>query len=96
MEVYQKETDLQKERHKRLKKIFTMKKIAKLYKEQNPENDTPKADDKKGSVYIEFLNKDKNFQQDRKYFDSYSEARKWAIENFDSFDQDMIHYAYFN
>ena len=44
------------------------------------------------AVFIEFLNKDKNFQKDIKHFKSYDEAVKWAKENFDKFNPDMIKY----
>ena len=47
----------------------------------------------KSRVYIKFLNKDKNFREDTKYFDSYEEAVKWGRDNFERFDQDMIHYS---
>jgi hypothetical protein len=40
--------------------------------------------------YIDYLNKKKNFKQDRKYFDSYNSAFSWAMENFERFDRDMI------
>jgi hypothetical protein len=40
--------------------------------------------------YIDFLNRNKNYSRDRKYFDTYEDAKKWALENFDRFDQDMI------
>ena len=43
-------------------------------------------------VYIEFLNKEKGFKKDIKHFKSYEEAVKWARENFDRFDPDMIKY----
>lgn len=43
-------------------------------------------------VYIDFLNKKKNFQRDRKYFNSYEDAKKWALKNFDKFNSDMIKY----
>jgi DNA repair protein RadC len=45
-------------------------------------------------VYIEFLNKEKGFKKDTKYFNSYEEAVKWARENFDKFNPDMIKYTY--
>lgn len=45
-------------------------------------------------VYIDYLNKEKNFKRDRKYFDSYEEAKKWASKNFDRFNSDMINYEY--
>ena len=44
------------------------------------------------TVYIDYLNKNKNFQQDRKYFATYELAVKWAKKNFERFDPDMIKY----
>lgn len=41
-------------------------------------------------VYIDFYNKKKNFKQDRKYFKSDEEAKKWALKNLQKFDIDMI------
>lgn len=46
-------------------------------------------------VYIDFLNKDKKFKQDRKYFKSWDDAVKWARKNFDKFSPDMISYESF-
>jgi hypothetical protein len=46
-------------------------------------------------VYIDFLNKDKKFKQDRKYFKSWDDAVKWARKNFDKFNPDMISYESF-
>ena len=43
-------------------------------------------------VYIEFLNKDKGFKKDIKHFNSYEKAVKWAKENFEKFNPDMIKY----
>jgi hypothetical protein len=45
-------------------------------------------------VYIEFLNKEKGFKKDVKNFNSYEEAVKWARENFEKFNPDMIKYKY--
>lgn len=42
------------------------------------------------NYYIDYLNKDKGFKHDRKYFKSYEEAKKWVIENFEKWDTDMI------
>jgi predicted transcriptional regulator len=42
--------------------------------------------------YIEFLNKDKNFQRDKKIFDSYELAIEWGKSNFENFNIDMINY----
>ena len=45
------------------------------------------------AVYIEYLNKDKNFQVDRIYFETYEQARAWALTNFEKFNPDMIKYV---
>tara|TARA_R100001530_G_scaffold60360_3_gene43631 strand:+ start:3241 stop:3573 length:333 start_codon:yes stop_codon:yes gene_type:complete len=42
--------------------------------------------------YIDYLNKDKNFTTDRKYFSNYTQAMKWGISNLDNFNTDMIKY----
>jgi len=42
--------------------------------------------------YIEYHNKDKGFKKDRIEFETYEEAKKWAIANFEKFDPDMINY----
>lgn len=42
-------------------------------------------------IYIEFLNKDKNFKVDRIYFESYKEAKIWGINNIHNFNIDFIH-----
>jgi hypothetical protein len=47
-------------------------------------------------VYIDFLNKKKGFKQDRIKFNSYEDAVKWARQNFDKFDRDMIKYESIN
>jgi bifunctional non-homologous end joining protein LigD len=47
-------------------------------------------------VYIEFLNKKKNFTKDKKYFNSQNEAREWAIKNFEKFHPDMIKHEFAN
>jgi len=54
---------------------------------------TEGADEK---VYIDFLNKDKKFKQDRKEFsgkNAYQDAVKWGRENLEKFNSDMIHYV---
>lgn len=53
----------------------------------------PASKPKEESVYIEFLNKDKNFQQDKKYFTSYETAKEWGKKEFDNFNLDMIKYG---
>ncbi len=40
--------------------------------------------------YIDYLNKDKNFTTDRKYFSNYTQAIKWGKSNLDNFNIDMI------
>jgi len=55
------------------------------------EPDAPNADENLSQkFYIDFLNKKKGFKQDRIYFNSYEEAKDWAIKNFDRFDPDVI------
>lgn len=44
------------------------------------------------TVYIDFLNKKKGFKVDRKYFETYDKAVKWAKRNFERFCPDMIKY----
>jgi hypothetical protein len=46
------------------------------------------------AVYIEYLNKDKKFQKDRKDFESYDEAVAWARKNLEKFNPDMIRYTF--
>jgi hypothetical protein len=47
-------------------------------------------------VYIDYLNKEKGFKQDRIKFNSYEEAVKWAKKNFEKFNSDMIKYESIN
>lgn len=44
-------------------------------------------------VYIEFLNKDKGFIKDKKFFDTYNKALAYIRKNFDKADPDMIKYV---
>lgn len=41
-------------------------------------------------IYIEYLNKDKNFTVDKIYFETYEEAKIWAKSNFEKFNPDII------
>lgn len=44
-------------------------------------------------TYIEFLNKDKNFQKDKKVFrgeDAYDQAVEWGRKNLENFNMDMV------
>lgn len=43
--------------------------------------------------YIDILNSKKNFQQERKWFKTYEEAKKWGKKNLENFDLDMINYS---
>lgn len=40
--------------------------------------------------YIDFLNKDKGFKQDREYFDNWEDAVNWGKANLENFNIDMI------
>jgi hypothetical protein len=40
--------------------------------------------------FIEFLNKNKNFKKDKKYFKTEEQAKKWAIKNLGKFNPDYI------
>jgi hypothetical protein len=51
---------------------------------------------KEEKVYIDYLNKQKGFKQDRIKFNSYEEAVKWARKNFEKFNSDMIKYESVN
>ena len=44
------------------------------------------------TVYIDYLNKDKNFKEDRIFFETYEQAVIWAKDNLERFDRDMIKY----
>jgi hypothetical protein len=45
-------------------------------------------------IYIEFLNKNKNYQRDKKDFNSYEKAVAWGRKNLDNFNVDMIKYQF--
>jgi DNA polymerase III sliding clamp (beta) subunit (PCNA family) len=57
------------------------------------EDESDEGEDE-NEVYIEFLNKEKNFKKDKKYFKSYEEAVEWGRENTERFKSDMIRYTY--
>lgn len=44
--------------------------------------------------YIDYMNKDKGFKIERKYFKTYEDAVNWARENFEKFNPDMIHFVF--
>jgi hypothetical protein len=50
-----------------------------------------KLKEPKEQVYIEFLNKNKNFKKDKKYFDTYDKAENWGKNELDNFHPDMIY-----
>ena len=45
-------------------------------------------------VYIEFLNKEKNFRLDRIEFETIEEAINWGSENLEKFRLDFIKFDY--
>jgi hypothetical protein len=44
--------------------------------------------------YITFLNKEKSFQKDIMYFETYENAVEWALQNLGNFNPDMIQINY--
>ena len=48
---------------------------------------------KEDRCYVDFLNKSKNFTEDRKYFETYELAERWCKDNFEKYHPDMIGYA---
>jgi hypothetical protein len=44
-------------------------------------------------VFIEFLNKQKNYQVDKKYFKTYESALHWGRRSLNNFHSDMIQYV---
>jgi len=44
-------------------------------------------------AYVDFMNKDKGFKVERKYFKTYQDAEKWARSEFERFNPDMIGYT---
>lgn len=44
-------------------------------------------------AYVDFMNKDKGFKVERKYFKTYEDAEKWARNEFEKFYPDMIGYT---
>jgi hypothetical protein len=42
------------------------------------------------TIYIDYLNKDKNFKVDRIYFESLEGAEIWALNNLENFNPDII------
>lgn len=69
-------------------------KLAEIAEEQYPSDEYAKGGpiNSTDDVYIDFLNKKKNFKQDRKYFKDYDEAVAWAKKNLEKFNPDMIKY----
>jgi hypothetical protein len=47
----------------------------------------------KNSVYILFMNKEKNFSIDKKEFETYEEALIWGKLFLENFNVDMIKYC---
>lgn len=72
---------------------FAKKKLEAKLKAAEKKVSKPKPAPKKEPAYVTFINKDKGFKTDKKYFDSYEEAEKWAKKEFEKFDPDMISYG---
>ena len=43
-------------------------------------------------LYIDYLNKDKQYSKDRIYFDTLNDAILWGRDNIHNFNIDFIHY----
>ena len=43
-------------------------------------------------VFIQFLNKQKNYQVDKKYFKTYENELHWGMRSIHNFHSDMIQY----
>ena len=54
--------------------------------------ETQKQNNMKNSVYILFMNKDKNFKLDKKEFESYEDALIWGKLFLENFNIDMIYF----
>ena len=52
-----------------------------------------RRDNETETVYVKFLNKDNNFKEEKKCFNSYKEAEKWCRKEFEKFNPDMISYG---
>ena len=79
-------------RYKELKKKGIAVELVTKADLNDKKNETLSESDR---VYIDFLNKDKRFKQDRKYFKSWEDAIKWGRSEFDRFSPDMIKYESF-
>jgi hypothetical protein len=47
---------------------------------------------KTNRLYIDYLNKDKQYSKDRIYFDNLNDAILWGRDNIHNFNIDFIHY----
>ena len=54
--------------------------------------ETQKQNNMKNSVYILFMNKDKNFKLDKKSFETYEDALIWGKLFLENFNIDMIYF----
>jgi hypothetical protein len=48
----------------------------------------------KNQFKITFLNKEKLFQRDTIYFESYDEAVQWGLSNLEKFNSEMIQFNF--
>ena len=67
--------------------MFTIKKVMYICKVINNEKTEIM---KNKNYFITFLNKEKGFQKDTVYFNSYNEAIQWGLLNLEKFNSDMI------
>jgi hypothetical protein len=77
------------------KSLDVAKKIVEMSKEKVNEVNNPKIksvsiNNKIKDYYIEFLNRNKNYKKDKKYFDTIPKAKKWGMDNLNNFNEDMI------
>jgi DNA repair protein RadC len=70
--------------------VFTEEAELAQYDMFNEDKITENTSNSDEVIFIEYLNKDKNHQKDKKYFKSHEEAVAWGKSNFDKFSPDMI------
>lgn len=63
-----------------------------IFAEVPAEISKEKKEEPKEVLYISYLNKDKGFKEDKKYFSFFDEAQEWGRANLGNFNTDMIRY----
>lgn len=74
-------------------KNFDKWRLFKTYKPTSKGGSTYAEGGEVNEAYIDYMNKDKGYKKDRKYFKTYKDAEKWARNEFESFYPDMISYT---